>query len=101
MKISNLNTKVSLQSCTMISDGFGGYVTTWQSIEEIWAKIVPYKFSNKQKSNPYEKITHKITIRTQIDISNRMRILYDDLILEFDSIKPINSKFQEIYAIKR
>jgi SPP1 family predicted phage head-tail adaptor len=101
MKISDLNTKVSLQSCTMISDGFGGYVITWQTIEEIWANIAPYKFSNKQKSNISDKITHKITIRIQPDISNRMRILHEGMILEFESVKLINTKFQEIYTIKR
>lgn len=101
MKISDLNTKVSLQSCTMISDSFGGYATTWHTIEEIWANIAPYKFSNKQKINFSDKITHKVTIRMQPEISNRMRILHGDMVLEFESIKLINSKFQEIYVIKR
>lgn len=103
MKISDLNTKVLLQSCDMMSDGFGGYLSNWRIIEEIWASVSLYKITNQQKNNFSDKVTHKIIIRARTDISNQMRIQYGDIFLEFESVRYADDsqKYQEIHAIKR
>ncbi len=103
MKIANLNTKVMLQEISMISDNFGGFITTWVDHEEIWANVTPHKISNNQKNENTPNITHKIVIRTRPVISNKFRILFNDKNLEFHSVRFVDNsqRFQEIYAIQR
>ncbi len=103
MKISNLNTKVMLQEMSMISDNFGGFITTWIDHEEIWANVTPHKISNNQKNESASIVTHKIIIRTRPELSNKFRIIFNDKNLEFHNVRFVDNsqRFQEIYATQR
>ncbi len=100
MKISDLNTKVTLQQCTMVPDGFGGFLSLWEFIEEIWAKIEPIKFKDIQKSKASSFNKYKVIIRKRNDLSNKMRIKSEDLFLEFENIKSVDN-YYEIITIRR
>ena len=82
--IAELNQRVAIQKMTRVSDGQGGWTTTWATIATVWAKIKP-KGGREQYFGEAvrEVVTHEICIRKRNDVTTAdMRLLHGSVIYQ-------------------
>lgn len=77
MAIGKMRHKVEIQRRVRASDGAGGASSTWETIDKVWAQIVPKSASEGSKGDQIEgRKNYDLNIRYRDDINNSCRILY-------------------------
>ena len=73
--LSELNQRVTLEQETLVPDGAGGYLATWNVIASIWASIEPLTGSDVFGPDATEsRVRYHVTIRRRGDVIAGMRI---------------------------
>ena len=64
MKHHRLNRKLELETQLRVSDGAGGFVTTWQSLGILWASVVARTGRETATARaPVSAVSYRITVR--------------------------------------
>lgn len=91
MRIGDLNRRLTLQSPVSVSDGMGGFTTTWKTESIVWGSLWPTSASERiQSQAPTLVITHRIRIRYHKTIAPSWRIKYGNRYLSIVSIVNMN-----------
>jgi SPP1 family predicted phage head-tail adaptor len=101
MKISELSKRVALQYQTKVSDGMGGWTTTWTTAAEIYAAVWPVSASEQVKAQGVTMtISHRIRIRYRANLRSSWRIKMGSRFFNIVSIVDSNEahKFLDILA---
>jgi SPP1 family predicted phage head-tail adaptor len=78
---------------TRVTDGQGGWTTSWATFAEVWAKIEPKSARQNWKTDKLEHgVSHIVTIRNLDDVTSEMRILFDDRYLHIRGHRIIDEK---------
>lgn len=82
-QIGALKHRILIQNLALAADGQGGTVETWSDVATVWAEINPKSTRERlyTQSLQYQR-THVIRIRFRSDITNTMRINYQDRIFQ-------------------
>ena len=87
MRIGSLNKRITLQYKTEVSDGGGGFTSTWVDLETISAAIWPTSATETLKAGQQTMVlTGRIRIRYRTNIRPSYRIKYDDKYYSITSI---------------
>jgi len=79
--IGTLNERVTLQNVTETRDVNGAAVLTYADLVTVWARVEPATIGNSESLTAGQTMVFtrlKITIRYRTDITEKMRIVYDD-----------------------
>jgi SPP1 family predicted phage head-tail adaptor len=77
IQIGKLNKRIELQAPTSVSDGMGGYTTTYATDSSAWAAIWPTSAKEQIVANaPSMIVTHRIRIRYHSTIDGSWRVKY-------------------------
>ncbi|PHA00939.1 head-tail adaptor protein [Bacillus pseudomycoides] len=96
------NKRIILQkrSTDYETDEEGNPLEPWQDVITIWAAVKPLKGREFwQAASVNAENTIRIEIRYRKDITNDMRILYDNRILEITNIIDVDEKHREIHLM--
>lgn len=102
MNIGKFRNRITFQSETEISDGYGGSVTTWSDYKAVWANISTLNGKERIQGQQIEtEYTHKIYTRF-LNVNDKMRVLYKDRVFEIVSAINIEerNKYLEIMCIE-
>lgn len=97
--IDRLNKRITIQTKTITSDGFGSHNEVWTNLAIVWAEINPISNKNVFEANKIDdKTTHIITIRYYASLTTKDRIKYGDRIFNIIGIiNPLeNNKIMQI-----
>ena len=97
MKIGDMRHRITFQREIKTPDGHKGFTMAWQDMIECWASVVPltgreFFYSHQIKA----EITHRVKIRYREDVTTKMRIKYEDRILEIESILDKKERHEEL-----
>ncbi len=78
---SRLRHRVTLQQPVMVSDTGGGYVKTWEDVEELWAGVEPLNgrdITNERFIDQHVQalVTHRVYMRYREGVTSAMRLLH-------------------------
>lgn len=96
MKCESMRHRITLQNPSMVSDGQGGWTTSWPAIATIWANVkekAASEFSQAHKLTG--SIKYDITIRFRSDVDEKTRIVYGARTLNITGV--INPDGQKRY----
>lgn len=75
--IGKLNKLATVQTYTNVSDGMGGYTTTWANNGTVWCDIMPLSATQRlEYGNLNTDISHKITARYGANLTTEKRLSY-------------------------
>lgn len=75
MRISDRNTRITLQYETVVSDGMGGEVTTWNDTPAVWAKKTAYRSNESIQAMALTGVaTYNFRIQYRRDVRSSWRI---------------------------
>jgi SPP1 family predicted phage head-tail adaptor len=98
--INNYRSRIDIQKISYTSNNFGGYTTTWTTIDTVWASISPLTgkevFLYRQM---YPKIEYKVQIRYRKDINPDYRIYYNKKYFNILSVIDINNLQDELILL--
>jgi SPP1 family predicted phage head-tail adaptor len=73
----DLKKRIELQAMTKTPDGQGGFNSTWNTLDTVWAAIWPTSASERIQGNqPTMTISHRIRIRYRANVKASMRIKF-------------------------
>lgn len=73
--IGELNKRFSLQTSTRVSDGAGGFTTSWATIATVWGKKTTHRSDEAvQAMKETGTATHNIRIRYRTDVKSSWRV---------------------------
>ena len=74
-EVSGLRTRLSLQSYIDLPDDSGGFERQWQTLANVWAKIMPVSPNPRFEAARREAfVADRITIRWRPDVTAAMRL---------------------------
>jgi SPP1 family predicted phage head-tail adaptor len=77
MNIGDLNKRITLQYSTRVSDGAGGFTTTWVDAATVWAAIWPTSANEIIAANATVMVvSHRIRIRYRAVLKASWRIKF-------------------------
>lgn len=78
MQAGKLDRRITIQSATLIDDGYGGQVETWGDVATVWAQFLPgggnERFASAQV---YAETQARFRIRWRAGLSPKNRVLFD------------------------
>jgi len=84
---SRLSKRIIIEEATEVTDGAGGYTTTWATKVTVWAEIKPISgYEMIEADKIAEIVTHVITIRYVSGITPKMRVNYGGRIFGIQSV---------------
>ena len=87
MNIGSLNKRITIQYPTKVSDAMGGFTTTWNDGDSIFAAIWPISSVEQIKSMGVTlTISHRIRIRYRKDLRSSWRLKFKDRYFDIVSI---------------
>lgn len=64
MKLPRLNRRLTLEAPQKVSDGAGGYQTTWVPLGQLWASLQPRGGGERESdAAPISAVSYKIIVR--------------------------------------
>jgi SPP1 family predicted phage head-tail adaptor len=82
--IGELDRKVALEEALQTDDGCGGFVTLWNPVADLWAKI---EAAAGRERVPEAERRSRLTIRWRGGVSPSMRFAYDGRVFEIESVR--------------
>ena len=86
---------VTLQRQQVTRDSYGGQITAWGDVEDLWAHVNVTGVSESFENNAKRDIplrNAQITIRWRDDVSEIDRIVYDGLAWDIEGIEEIGCR---------
>lgn len=78
VQIAELRHRITFQRIAQVTDGMGGFTTTWSDVATVWAKVEPVSASERLISEKLEtQRSHKVKIRYRSDITTDMRFTFN------------------------
>ena len=103
VKIGDLRHRITFQKERKVPDGHHGHTSLWDNVATVWAKVDPvsgreYYYSHQLKN----AISHKITIRYRDDITEELRVVFEERIMKIESLINLEEKerFMELRCIE-
>ncbi len=87
MKIGELRHRITIQESVASRDSFGAEILSWVDLAIVWAMVSPVsgkEYFAFQQINA--EVSTKITMRYRPSITPKMRVLFENRVLEIDSI---------------
>lgn len=95
MNPGELRTLVTIQRGLPLADSYGDGVITWQSVAEVWAKIVPQAGAETTSADAVVgKTAMEVTIRYRRDVRPRDRLIYGDTVLDISGVADIDNRHE-------
>jgi len=89
----SLRHKVSLEQKSQVSDGAGGFETSWESVASLWAGIDKLRSSERFAGGQVTAdATHKFTLRYHSGIRTDMRFNWNGRLFNIRVINDIDEK---------
>lgn len=82
--IGELDHKVTLEEALQTADGYGGFVTAWNPVIDVWAKI---EAVTGRELLPEAERRSRLTIRWRGGVTPAMRFAYDGRIFEIELVR--------------
>ncbi len=87
LDIAELRHRITFQRVAQVSDGMGGFTTTWNNIATVWAKVEPVTASERIYSERLEtQRSHKVKIRYRDDITTDMRFTFKSRVFQIHGV---------------
>lgn len=99
--IGKLNKLATIQTYTNVSDGMGGFTTTWANDGTVWCDIMPISGSQRlELGNLNTDISHKVTARYNSNLNTEKRLSFQsrNFTLKVVLNKGEDSDFMEFLA---
>lgn len=75
MQIGSLNTRIELQALTKVSDGMGGFTSTFITVATVWAKKTTHRSDEAVQAMAMTgTAVHNFRIRYRTDVKSSWRI---------------------------
>ncbi len=79
LRSGDLNKQVDIQAQTKISDGLGGFTTSWTTLDTIWAAIWDATSNERNQANATTLIiSHRIRIRYRSIFKSSWRLKFNN-----------------------
>jgi len=103
--IGRLRKRVTLQQPNQVSDGAGGFTTTWSTVGTFWAKLTPKSASESSRADTLHGVsTHTLTFRTSAasTITSVMRVVHSSIPYKINGIPMVDdlSRFTTVDVIR-
>ena len=73
--IGELRRRVTILAADDVSDGAGGFVRTWQTVDQVFARITPRRRRETvDDGRQVGIVTHIVTMRRRDDVNGEMRL---------------------------
>jgi len=82
MEIGELRHRIALSRPVTVSDGAGGFITTWEPVATVWAAVQPQRTGEGLLRAARPEVGYTVTIRYRADISAGMHVVFRALTLE-------------------
>lgn len=90
--IGDLRHRLRLEGPVDVSDGAGGFVRTYQTIAQVWARVSPLGASQQFIEQRFEQATgFRVDLRWRRDIAAGMRLVFRDRFLLILSVRDIDN----------
>lgn len=87
LQAGSFSVRLTLQQRQETDDGAGGFVSNWQDLEPVWARIVPVAgIVTQTAANLEAGITHWIYIRANDDVRSGMRFVKGSRHFDIDTV---------------
>lgn len=87
LQAGSFSVRLTLQQRLETDDGAGGFISNWQDMQPIWARIVPVAgIVNHAADNLETRITHWIYIRASDAVQPGMRFVKGARIFDIDTV---------------
>jgi len=101
---AELNKRIQIEAPVEVSDGAGGFTTSWNAIATLWAKIEPYKSLQRWSENfDLSKVqvvkSYEITIRYFNNVNETMRIVFDGRIMNIRVVIDVDEGKEKLIII--
>jgi SPP1 family predicted phage head-tail adaptor len=103
MQAGKLDRQITIERASVVLDGFGGEVRTWEPIATAWAAVMPISDGERWRAGEVAAhVTHRFQVRWGIGVEVADRVLYDGRTFEISGVKEIGRREgQEITAAAR
>jgi SPP1 family predicted phage head-tail adaptor len=97
MRPGKLRHRIIIQSLQKVDDGGGGYTEDWVNIGNVWASVQPLQGRELfQAQQVQAELSHKVRIRYREGIVPSMRVVFNNRIMEIQSVINIDEANREI-----
>lgn len=88
LQAGDFNLRMSIQSPSEVSDGYGGFTKTWEPKFDVWARLVPISAALVSlASGKNAELTHYIYIRKNDEVKSGMRFVKGARIFLIETIQ--------------
>lgn len=82
-----LRREFSLQACTAVPDGLGGYTQDWNEVATLFGHVEPVSAGSVFGADQtLETVTHRITLRWRGDVASGMRLVSQGRIFDIVTV---------------
>ena len=87
LQAGSFSIRLTLQQRQETDDGAGGFISAWQDVQPVWARIVPVAgIVTQAAANLEHDITHWIYIRASDAVQPGMRFVKGSRIFDIDTV---------------
>ena len=87
LQAGSFSVRLTLQQRQETDDGAGGFVSAWQDVQPVWARIVPVaSIVTQAAANLEAGITHWIYIRASDAVRSGMRFVKGSRLFDIDTV---------------
>lgn len=95
MEAGKLRHRITIQSATQTTNGFGEVTKTWATFATVWAAVEPLTGREYMQARQAEaSVTTKIRIRERSGVTERMRVSWGAHVFDIDAVlaDPTNAR---------
>ena len=90
MRAGDLNRRIRIEEFTTSPDAYGEPIKTWAAMDHAWAEVRPLTVNERfQAQQINREVSLKMRLRYRTDITEQMRVLFDDEYYDIQGITEI------------
>lgn len=90
VSVGALRRRIRIEQFTTSADGYGEEIKTWAVLDHVWAEVTPLRVSEQfQAQQVNRQVTHRVRIHYRSDITEQMRLVFDDDYYDIQGITEI------------
>lgn len=97
MQAGRLRERITIQQQSVTRDASGQELKTWPDVATVWARVTPGASSERFLASAGQRVaevTHTIHLRYRSGITPKMRVLWENRILEIISVVDPDGKLR-------
>lgn len=103
--IGRLRKRITLQQPSRVSDGMGGFTTSWSTVGTFWGKLTPVSASESARADTLHGVsTHTLTFRSDAaaTMTSDMRVVHSSIPYKINGIPMVDdlSRFTTVNVIR-